>query len=278
MKQEDSLLASVLKMSRHFSGNCKNVEFIYNFGAPGFSVLLDQYPIKEIAGNGSELEKVLNLLCWCSANVLHNGGIKDVDFIPKTSLDILNYAYKRGKKFGVYCRLQSIVFTECCMALGIKSRILHCLPFNPYGFDSHVVSMVYIRELNKWILIDAGNNRYFMDEEGIILSPLEIREKLGNNDLIRCNIEDEAYKQYMTKNLFYFKSLKNNTFGADLQKIQETIYCAPDGFNALEREITCCKYAIQNGPRNSVYGWKRNLREHEKCPRFVNASAIDFFA
>ena len=75
------------------------------------------------------------------------GGTKDVEFILKTSLNILNYAYKKGWEYGVYYRLQAIVFTECCLALGLKSRILHCLPFGPYDFDSHVISIVYIATL-----------------------------------------------------------------------------------------------------------------------------------
>ena len=38
--------------------------------------------------------------------------------------------------------------------------------------------MVYIEEMNKWVMIDAGNGRYFLDEKKIILSPLEVRKKI----------------------------------------------------------------------------------------------------
>lgn len=70
---------------------------------------------------------------------------------------------------------------------------------------THVVTMVYINSLEKWVMLDAGNN--FMGEDNIPLSPLEIREKLANNDIIKCNVEDDNYKYYMAKNMFY---LKNN--------------------------------------------------------------------
>lgn len=147
MEREYSLLIGALRTLNVFSENSEQIEFTYNYCAPGFSDLLKNYPVQEIAGKGNELDKALNLLRWCSENVLHNGGTKDVEFIPKTSLNILNYAYKKGWEYGVYCRLQAIVFTECCLALGIKSRILHCLPFGPYDFDSHVISIVYIAAL-----------------------------------------------------------------------------------------------------------------------------------
>lgn len=271
------LLIGALKTFNKFIDNNHDLEFTYDYGALGFSELLAKYPIKDIAGNGDELTKVFNLLKWCSENVLHNGGTKDVEFIPKTSVDILDYSYKKGREYGVYCRLQAIVFTECCMALGIKSRILHCLPFNPYDFDTHVVSMVYIKSLNKWIMLDAGNNRYFTDENNQILSPLEIREKLGNDAYIKCNVDDVQYKRYMAKNLFYFKSLKNNTFGSDLQINQETIYCVPQGFDVLEREIAYCKYAIKNSSPDFVGGWKKALIEYSNRSRITNVSADIFF-
>ncbi len=279
MDYEYSLLIGALKVFNNFDtvDHNSNLEFKYDYFTEGFSKLLARYPVKQVAGNGNELSMALNLLKWCSENVLHNGGTKDVDFIPKTSVDILDYSYQKGREYGVYCRLQAIVFTECCLALGIKSRILHCLPFSPYDFDTHVVSMVFIESLNKWILLDAGNNRYFTDESGSILSPLEIRTKLGNDEYIKCNVDDEDYKRYMAKNLFYFKSLKKSTFGADLLSDQETIYCAPQGFDVLEREVSYCKYAIKNSPPDFIEGWKKLLVECSNRSNIVNASASAFF-
>lgn len=91
--------------------------------------------------------------------------------------------------------------------------MLHCLPFSPDDFDTHVVSIVYISDLGKWIMLDASNNRFFMDSDKNILSPMEIRSRLACNDDIECNMSDDNY----------FKSLQNNTFGPDLQTKQKTI-------------------------------------------------------
>ena len=82
----------------------------------------------------------------------------------------------------------------------------------------------------------------------------------------------------MAKNLFYFKSLQNNTFGSDLQTEQETIYCAPNGFDVLEREIAYCKYAIKNSPPYLVADWEKALDEYTKRINFTNISANVFFA
>lgn len=90
--------------------------------------------------------------------------------------------------------------------------MLHCLPFSPNDFDTHVVSIVYISDLGKWIMLDASNNRFFIDSDNNILSPMEIRSRLACNDDIECNVSDDNYKRYMAKNMFYFKSLHRAFF------------------------------------------------------------------
>ncbi|WP_040210382.1 transglutaminase domain-containing protein [Clostridium polynesiense] len=276
MEREYSLLAGALKVFDDFSGSSR-IDFIYEYNSEKFDVLKSKYKISDIAGNGSEIDKVLNLLKWCSGNVLHNGGITDVEFIPKNSIDILDYSFQKGREFGVYCRLQAIVFTECCLALGIKSRILHCLPYSPYDFDTHVVSIVYIKHFHKWILIDPGNNRYFLDEKDNILSPIEARSRLGNYSFIKCNVPDDNYMTYMAKNLFYFKSLQINTFASDMLSNQEDIYCVPNGFNVLEREVAYCEYAIKNSPAYFAGEWEKALNGFKDRDSFINLNAKDFF-
>ncbi len=280
MNEFYSLYTGALRVFHDFSHNFDNYPFSYDFNAPEFAVLRDKYKIEDVAGNGSELEKALNLMYWCHENVLHNGGTKDVEFIPKTSLDILDYAYGKGREYGVYCRLQAIVFTECCLALGIKARILHCLPFSPNDFDTHVVSMVYISELSKWVMLDASNGRYFVDSHNTILSPMEIRHAMAFDEEISTNVPgpDESYRTYMAKNLFYFKSLQINTFGSYLLKEQRTIYCVPAGFDVLDREVGYCQYAIKNTTEEMAKDWKRALSEFENRRTYPCLSADAFFS
>ncbi len=272
---EFDLLTGALKVFSQFDG--KSIDFTYDYSCKEYRQLIDQYHIDEVAGKGDTIDKVMNLMKWCSENVQHNNGTKDVEFLEKNSLCILDYCYKKGSESGVYCRLQAIVFTECCLALGIKSRILHCLPFTPYDFESHVVSMVFIDEMDKWILIDAGNGRFFLDENDNILSPLEARNRLGNQSFIKCNIPDENYIAYMAKNLFYFKSPRINTFGADLIKEQQTIYCAPKGLDVLEREVAYCEYAIRNVPPIFLDEWQNALNYHRSITDVFIADEECFF-
>lgn len=289
MNKEYLILTGALKVFKDFSKTNCSLEFEYDTENPNFQTLINKYEIDKVAGDGDDISRVLRLLRWCCDNVLHNGGKKDVEFIPKTSLDILDYAFGKGTEFGVYCRLQSIVFTECCLALGFRSRILHCLPFNPNDYETHVVSIVFIDSLNKWIMVDAGNNGYFLDRNENILSPIEVRQKLANDDYIQTNkdinpnsnqtlSEKECmYKQYMAKNLFYFKSMLRHTFGSDLVENQKKIYCAPSGFDIYEREIAYCQYAIKNSPVQFVDEWKNELENIKGQNRHYLKSLKQFF-
>lgn len=273
--EEYNLYKKLLQQYDNFDG-ASDIAFEYDFDNNNFSDLISKYKIDKVAGDGSELDKVLNLMNWCSHNVLHNEGLKDVEFINKNSIDILDYSFGKGKEFGVYCRLQAIVFTECCLALGIKSRIVHCLPYSSTDFESHVVSIVYINNLKKWIMIDAGNNQYFVDEKGIMLSPLEIRYRIANEMFIKCNMKDDAYITYMAKNLFYFKSLRLNTFGSDDIDNQD-LYCVPKGFDVLKREIEYCEYAIRSLPDYLTEDWKNQLSINKRKTDIKAVSDKCFF-
>lgn len=126
-------------------------------------------------------------------------------------------------------------------------------------------------------MIDAGNGRYFLDKNDNILSPLEVRRKLGNKEFIKCNVSDEHYLLYMAKNLFYFKSPQINIFGADLIKQQKSIYCVPKGFNVSEREIGYCQHAISNSAPQFILEWEKVLNEYLNRTEIIIASESCFF-
>ena len=165
---------------------------------------------------------------------------------------------------GFFCYHIAIVFTECCLAAGLTARTIHCKPFSPNDVDTHVVSMVYINEMNKWVLFDPNNNAYFTDKNDIALSPLEARYLLGHDEIkVYGNPQKEPdwYKQYMAKNLFYIKFWGNNTFGTDLVENQNVYFLAPLGFDVKRREAAYCEYAIKINPPEFRKGWTEYWEE-----------------
>ncbi len=270
MNNEYLLLTGALKVFNDFTCSNEGYYIEHDITHPKYELLKSKYPVVQTAGDGSDFSKAVNLLRWVHDNVLHCDGTKDIEAIPLDSISILDYSFGKGIEFGVWCYHQAIVFTECCLAIGLLARKIHCLPFSPNDFEAHAVSMVYITEMKKWILFDPGNNAYFLDENGNALSPLEARERLAddnitmNSDLLpddTKNFNEKAawYKQYMAKNLFYIKFSSINTFGTYSVENQTTYHLIPRGFNAQGREIAYCEYAIKNCPEPLRQDWENHL-------------------
>jgi Transglutaminase-like enzymes, putative cysteine proteases len=261
------LFTGALRVFDNFSiPDCENFYIEHDTENPKFELLRDKYSLSEIAGNGNEFSKAVNLLGWVHNNVLHCGGGDEIDVL-KDSLSILNYTYGNGKVPGIFCYHIAIVFTECCLALGLTARTIHCKPYSPNDTDTHVVSMVYINELNKWVFFDPNNNVYFADKNGTALSPLEARYLLARDEAyVVGSHQDEPdwYKEYMAKNLFYIKFWAKNTFGTDLVENQKVYYIAPIGFDVRDREIAYHEYAIKNAPVEYQKEWVISLNEIKK--------------
>ena len=264
MNSEYLMLTGALRVFDDFSkSSCDNFFIEHDTKNPKFESLWAKYPVMRVAGDGNDFSKAVNLMRWVYDNVMHCGGGEEID-VQSDPISILDYAFCKGRMPGIYCRRQAVVFTECCLSIGLIARTIHCLPFSPNDFESHVVSMVYIGDMSKWVLFDQSNNAYFTDENGIALSPLEARRLLARDEIHVCdNLQREhnSYKQYMAKNLFYIKFWAKNTFGTDLVENQITYHLVPLGFNVKDREIAYCEYAIMNSPDEIKNGWEKALDE-----------------
>ena len=214
---------------------------------------------------------------WVHKNVPHCGGGAEVD-VTLDALSILSYTVGKGFAPGIYCYHIATVLTECCLAAGLTARTIHCKPYNPNDVDTHVVSMVFVSEMNKWVLFDPNNDAYFTDKGGVALSPLEARTLLGRDEILvvgKPQTEPDSYKQYMAKNLFYIKFWARNTFGTDLAANQKIYFLAPLGFDLRTREIAYCEYAIKNSPEENRKSWIAALNQF-KNQAIITVSEDEF--
>lgn len=278
MNSEYLLLSGALRVFDNFlQTSCDNYFIEHDIKNPKFELLRTNYNILDIASNGNDFSKAINLMQWVHDNVQHCSGGADAH-ISKDSISILNYTFGKGQMPGIFCYNIAIVFTECCLAAGLIARTIHCKPYSPYDVDTHVVSMVYINEMDKWVLFDPNNNAYFTDNNGVALSPLEARRLLGQDEIFVCGTpkdDPDGYKQYMAKNLFYIKFWAKNTFGTDLVENQKVYFLAPLGFDVGSREIAYCEYAIKINPIEFRKDWEDYLIELKK-QQIVNVSEEQF--
>ncbi len=177
--------------------------------------------LDSIAGKGTDVSQVLQLLHWLHDLIPHDGSHNNPPILNASSL----IAVCREQHRGLNCRGLAIILNDCYQAMGFASRYVTCLPKDSLGTDPdcHVINSVFIPSLKKWIWIDPTNNAYVMDEKGNLLSIEEVRQRLINQQPLLLNPdanwnhrstvtkEDYLYT-YMSKNLYMLQCPVDSRF------------------------------------------------------------------
>ena len=201
-----------------------SADISYDFTCDEYSALRERYDLAAIAGTGSDFEKASRLTAYLAPKLTHKGDYDN--HIACNALSLLEYSLSHPEH-GINCLNKSKILQECCLALGIYARRVCITPYSPYDYDNHVVTEIYDRALQKWVMLDATANGYFTDENSTPLSVLEMREHFALNRT--CNFtklsgevaeyftshEEEQiyYNNYFAKNLFYLIVDQRNGFG-----------------------------------------------------------------
>ena len=190
----------------------KNIKFKYQSKKnKHLKELREKYKLDSIIGNGNDVSKLINLMNWLHNTVPHNGS--DGNPKIKNADDMLSVCSIENR--GLNCRGLAIVYNEFCLSLGYKSRYVTCLPKDSLNIDNdcHVINMVFVKNLNKWLWIDPTFNAYVTSENDELLSIEEVRYNLINDIPMKINKDanwnnkedvniDYYLKEYMAKNLY----------------------------------------------------------------------------
>ncbi len=185
------------------------------------------YKLDSIAGNGSEMDRIKNVLFWVHKRVKHDGNINN----PKIK-NAINFIEKCDKRdVGLNCRGMALLLNECYLSLGFKSRIICCFPKDSLNIDSdcHVLTSVYSTDLKKWIWVDPTMNTLVMDVNNAILSIDEVRTAIIRRDSLKICPEanwngdkvdvNQYLYQYMAKNLYYLESPISSEFNFETRRL-----------------------------------------------------------
>ncbi len=177
------------------------------------------YNLQNVAGDGEDLSKIFNLLKWVHQKIRHDGSNSDPD--PEDALNILRYCQETGK--GVNCVMMAIVLNEACLAIGLKSRVIHGNSRDwVFNGEWHAFNIVYSNTLEKWVFVDPTNNAYFTNDNGLLLSVAEIREHLIQDLPLYLNsdadyngnpVNQSSYLHYLSKNFYRFSCFLYSAFG-----------------------------------------------------------------
>lgn len=149
-----------------------------------YSELMAKYGLITVAGCGNDSEKIRNVLNWLTANTYYCG--VGANITPDDSLKILKASYQRDFRHAINCRQRAILFTDVCIALGIKAYPIMLL--SKSSWFCHFIVHVYIREIGKWVAYDPSFGVRFLYEN----KPIDVVEL--RNLLLECKqIEYEGY-------------------------------------------------------------------------------------
>jgi len=179
--------------------------------------LKEEYNLASVAGQGTEVEQMINLMKWVHMLARRSPNPSFPEKINALNLIILTKTQKQK----LNCWLYSTILNEVFLSLGFKSRKINLRPKKRDFKESHYVTEVFSKTLNKWIVFDADFCIYVSDDKNNILGLQEIRQRLIQNKPMKISKEDEynikglfgplaslvkrkTYLWYISKNIFRF--------------------------------------------------------------------------
>ncbi|MBZ4188720.1 transglutaminase-like domain-containing protein [Niabella beijingensis] len=197
---------------------------------PDLKKIREDLQLDSIAGKGTELSQIFNLLHWVHNLIRHDGGSNNPTL--KNAIDLIKVC--KAENRGVNCRMLATILNECYLSMGIRSRYITCMPKETNFDDCHVINMVYSKELDKWIWIDPTFDAYVMDENGNLLGIQEVRERLVKAQPLVLNADanwnrkntqtKEGYLEgYMAKNLYRLETPLVSEYDTETWKKGKTV-------------------------------------------------------
>lgn len=226
----------------------------YRMDCPEFDTLRSRYALETIAGGGDDFTRAKRLMHYLAPRLTHCSWYDN--HVPCNALDLLEYSLNKPDQ-GINCLNKSKILEECCLSLGIYARRVGIYPFSPYDFDNHVVTEIFDRRREKWIMLDPTTDGYFMDEEGTPLSLLEMRHRFANDlgvtfvpsatrkkDYAKLRSKYSESNAYICKNLFYFLVDAQCGFGEP----EERLVICPEHYNVRENQIQNTTFRLNHMP------------------------------
>ncbi|MBS1580528.1 MAG: transglutaminase domain-containing protein [Bacteroidetes bacterium] len=197
---------------------------------PNLIALRKGLNLDSIAGQSTELQKILNLLHWIHNLIPHDGQHGNPEV--RNAMSMISVCKKEAR--GLNCRGLATVLNESYLAMGIKSRFVTCLPKDSTDQECHVINLVFSKDLNKWLWIDPTNDAYIMNENGELLSIEEVRNRIIKEQSLIVNPDANWNKKeavlkpnylftYMAKNLYRFECPVSSEYNAETQTKDKTI-------------------------------------------------------
>ncbi len=229
-----------LKKNSEFLATLPNPEIEFEYSSPSDTNLVylrNKYNLDSVAGNGKDVERIINLMMW-----VHNLAPHAVNpSWPRTlnSLNLIDICV--NENMAINCFMHAVILNDVYLSMGYYARFIHL--WYTHSGESHVVNSVYVPDVNKWIMMDADFGAYCLDEKGNILNLPEIRKKIINKEKIYFNAglnleiprffkalwggDENSYEWYLSKNIFMYSTPVLNIFDVKSDQTSDVIRLIP---------------------------------------------------
>lgn len=216
----------ILQLFSEFDYCETNEKFIFQYKTHDIQLLklLEQFDYPHQIIDGKEFRSMVQLMIWVFEHLIGDGMC-----IPPANL---NAAYilkmTKTKQIKSNCFMYAVVLNEIFLSMGIKSRMVRCMPMDLVYNDCHCVTEAYCEEYDKWIVFDAANKAYYVDEHMKPLNLFEIRENILNRrplvvPMMKRSLSSKLF-QYLAKNLVRFESDRISQYNAETQEGERSIF------------------------------------------------------
>ncbi len=243
-KEWMGLLKKHSTFSAKRSGYPLDVDFYYAVPEDtNLKRLRETYDLETVAGQGFEIDRIINLMTWVYRLAEHANEPK----IPKERNAFTFIHMAKVERMSINCYMKTVILNEVYLSMGFYSRHTHLLPHSKEEESSHFITSVYSRTLGKWILMDPDFGVYMTDEEGNILGVSEIRSRMiagkplktvhtGRSSLAKAwtnlnnFIEGTDYVWFLLDYIFKLRCPRNSMFDQDSKPIRVYFELIPDGY------------------------------------------------
>lgn len=187
-----------------------------------------------------ETDKVIRLMKYVYYHTIHDGQ-RSGEFPELTARYLLNEC-RSGR--GITCLMIAVVLQELCLAEGYCARIVQTKSFDSAYLNSHWVTCVFLPQQGTWGMFDATYCVYCTDDDGIVLSIPDIRQRLIEGKMYTVNFLAEnpilnavEYRALQIESYFQFETFLYNDINTFFLPDQVRINLSPLHFDAHEYRL-----------------------------------------
>ena len=148
---------------------------------PEHSNLGEKYGFPYSAGL-SDKENSFAIMHCLTEHTNYCGATRNI--LPDDAVEILPNSFDLPYEKALNCRSKAISLTDILNSYGIKALPVCCVSIDG---GSHFIVNVWLKEENRFIVLDPSFNCYFSNENGRELSIYELRECVLNNSPVTVN-------------------------------------------------------------------------------------------